>query len=286
MARLLAMLLAFAAWLPAARADIPVPPLAGRVTDLTGTLSAQQKAALESRLAAFEAKKGSQIAVLIVPTTRPETIEQYSIRVAERWKLGRTGIDDGVLLLVAKDDHALRIEVGYGLEGVIPDAMAWRVINEIIVPRFRAGDYAGGVDAGVEALMRLAQGESLPAPARPAARGGSGLSLNAVFFAVAAALVLGGVLTAMLGRVLGAGLGGAAAGGIAFAVFGLLGGVLIGAIVFLVLLAAGARTGYSIGRGGFGGFGGFGGGFGGGAGSSGWSGGGGGFGGGGASGSW
>jgi uncharacterized protein len=280
MARLLAMLLAFAAWLPAARADIPVPPLAARVTDLTGTLSAQQKAALESRLAAFEAKKGSQIAVLIVPTTRPETIEQYSIRVAERWKLGRTGIDDGVLLLVAKDDHALRIEVGYGLEGVIPDAMAWRVINEIIVPRFRAGDYAGGVDAGVEALMRLAQGESLPAPARPAARGGSGLSLNAVFFAVAAALVLGGVLTAMLGRVLGAGLGGAAAGGIAFAVFGLLGGVLIGAIVFLVLLAAGARTGYSIGRGGFGG------GFGGGAGSSGWSGGGGGFGGGGASGSW
>ena len=116
------MLLAFAAWLPGVRAEVPVPPLAARVTDLTGTLSAQQKSALEGRLAAFEAKKGSQIAVLIVPTTRPETIEQYSIRVAERWKLGRKGVDDGVLLLVAKDDHALRIEVGYGLEPILNDA--------------------------------------------------------------------------------------------------------------------------------------------------------------------
>ncbi|MFZ1910375.1 MAG: YgcG family protein, partial [Burkholderiales bacterium] len=251
--RLLAMLLALTACLPAARAEVPVPPLAARVTDLTGTLSAQQKSALESRLAAFEAKKGSQIAVLIVPTTRPETIEQYSIRVAERWKLGRKGVDDGVLLLVAKDEHALRIEVGYGLEGVIPDAIAWRVINEIIVPRFRAGDYAGGVEAGTAALMGLIDGEPLPAPAHSAARERSGLSLNAVLFAVAAALVFGGMLTAMLGRVLGAGLGGAAAGGIAFLVFGLLGGALIGAIVFFVLLTAGARAGYGIGRGGFGG---------------------------------
>ncbi|HUJ86368.1 MAG TPA: TPM domain-containing protein [Burkholderiales bacterium] len=281
MTRFLAMLLALAAWLPAARAEVPVPPLAARVTDLTGTLSARQRSALESRLAAFEAKKGSQIAVLMVPTTRPETIEQYSIRVAERWKLGRKGVDDGVLLLVAKDDHALRIEVGYGLEGVIPDAIAWRVIDEIIAPRFRAGDYAGGLEAGTAALMGLIEGEPLPAPARAAARGGSGLSLNTVFFAVAAALVFGGVLTAMFGRVVGAGLGGVAAGGIAFLVFGLLGGVLLGAIVFLVLLVAGARTGYGIG-----GLGGFGGGFGSAGGSSGWSGGGGSFGGGGASGSW
>ena len=276
------MLLAFAAWLPGVRAEVPVPLLAARVTDLTGTLSAQQKSALEGRLAAFEAKKGSQIAVLIVPTTRPETIEQYSIRVAERWKLGRKGVDDGVLLLVAKDDHALRIEVGYGLEGVIPDATAWRVIDEIIVPRFRSGDFAGGVEAGSAALMGLIEGEPLPAP-RAAARDGSGLSLNAVLFAVAAAMVFGRLLSAMLGRVLGAGLGAAVAGGIAFLLLGLLAGVLIGAVVFFVLLTAGARAAYSIGRGGFGGFGG---GFGGGAGSSGWSGGGGGFGGGGASGRW
>lgn len=277
------MLLALAAWLPAARAEVAVPRLAARVTDLTGTLSAQQKSALEGRLAAFEAKKGSQIAVLIVPTTKPETIEQYSIRVAERWKLGRKGVDDGVLLLVAKDDHALRIEVGYGLEGVIPDATAWRVIDEIIVPRFRAGDFAGGVEAGTAALMGLIEGEPLPAPRAAAARDGSGLSLNAVLFAVAAAMVFGGLLTAMLGRVLGAGLGGVAAGGIAFLVLGLLAGVLIGTIVFFVLLTTGARAAYSIGRGGLGGFGG---GLGGGAGPSGWSGGGGGFGGGGASGRW
>lgn len=282
MMRSLAALLALVLWLPAARAEVAVPPLAARVTDLTGTLSAQQKSALEGRLAAFEAKKGSQVAVLIVPTTKPETIEQYSIRVAQSWKLGRKGVDDGVLLLVAKDDHALRIEVGYGLEGVIPDATAWRVINEIIVPRFRAGDFAGGVEEGTAALMGLIEGEPLPAP-QAAAREGSGLSLNAVFFAVAAALVFGRLLTAMLGRVLGAGLGGAAAGGIGFLVFGLLGGVLVGAIVFFVLLTAGARAAYSIGRGGFGGLGG---GFGGGTGSSSWSGGGGGFGGGGASGRW
>jgi uncharacterized protein len=282
MMRSLAALLALVLWLPAARAEVAVPSLTARVTDLTGTLSAQQKSALEGRLAAFEAKKGSQVAVLIVPTTKPETIEQYSIRVAQRWKLGRKGVDDGVLLLVAKNDHALRIEIGYGLEGVIPDATAWRVINEIIVPRFRAGDFAGGVEAGTAALMGLIEGEPLPAP-QAAAREGSGLSPNAVFFALAAALVFGRLLTAMLGRVLGAGLGGAAAGGIGFLVFGLLGGVLIGAIVFFVLLTAGARAAYSIGRGGFGGLGG---GFGGGTGPSSWSGGGGGFGGGGASGRW
>ncbi len=282
MMRILAVLLALAAGLPAASAEVPVPPLAARVTDLTGTLSAQQKSALESRLAAFEAKKGSQVAVLIVPSTKPESIEQYSIRVAQRWKLGRKGVDDGVLLLVAKDDHALRIEVGYGLEGVIPDATAWRVINEIILPRFRAGDYAGGVEAGTAALMGLIEGEPLPAP-KAAARDQSGLSLGTVLFAVVAAMMFGGMLTAMLGRVLGAGLGGVAAGGIAFVLFGLLGGMLIGAIVFIVLLTVGARAGYGIGRGGFGGFGG---GFGAGGGSSGWSGGGGSFGGGGASGSW
>src|SRR5512132_2715893 len=120
-------------------ADVAVPPLKARVTDLTGTLSANEAAQLEERLAAFEAKKGSQIAVLVVPTTQPETIEQYGIRAGEAWKLGRKGVND----------RAVRIEVGYGLEGVLPDAVAKRIIDEEIVPRFRSGDFYGGIEAGV-----------------------------------------------------------------------------------------------------------------------------------------
>src|SRR3989338_635957 len=148
----------------AAQAEVPVQPLSARVTDLTATLDAQQKQALESRLAAFEAKKGAQLAVLFVPTTQPETIEQYALRVAEVWKLGRKGVDDGALLLVAKDDRAMRIEVGYGLEGVIPDAVAKRVISEIITPYFKQGDFYGGIQAGVTRLVRLVEGEPLPPP--------------------------------------------------------------------------------------------------------------------------
>src|SRR6185295_10628044 len=118
----------------------------------------------EQKLAAFEARKGSQIAVLIVPTTRPEAIEPYSIRVVEQWKLGRKGVDDGALLLVAKNDRALRIEVGYGLEGVLPDATANRIIEDIIVPRFKTGDLYAGVDAGVDAMIKVVDGEPLPPP--------------------------------------------------------------------------------------------------------------------------
>ena len=124
-----------------AHADVAVPPLTQRVTDLTATLNAQQIQTLESRLAAFEARKGAQLAVLIVPTTAPEAIEQFSIRVVEAWKLGRKKVDDGALLLIAKDDHKLRIEVGYGLEGALNDATANRIIDEIIVPRFKAGEF-------------------------------------------------------------------------------------------------------------------------------------------------
>ena len=154
--------LLFSAFL--AIADVAVPPLKARVTDLTGTLSASEANQLEQKLAAFEAKKGSQIAVLIVPTTQPETIEQYSIRVAEAWKLGRKGIDDGALLVIAKQDRALRIEVGYGLEGVLPDAIAKRIIEETIVPRLRQGNFAGGIDAGIDKIMGVIQGEPLPPP--------------------------------------------------------------------------------------------------------------------------
>src|SRR5208282_1939703 len=145
-------------------ADVPVPPLQHRVTDLTATLTADQAATLEQMLAVFEAKKGAQIAVLIVPTTAPEEIEQYSIRVVDQWKLGRKGVDDGVLMLVAKDDHKVRIEVGYGLEGVINDATAKRIVAEDRLPAFRKGDFHAGLAVGIKRIASLIDGETLPAP--------------------------------------------------------------------------------------------------------------------------
>ena len=141
----LAALLCFAAF---AAADVAVPPLQARVTDITGTLSPQKIAQLEQRLAAFEAKKGTQIAVLMVSTTQPESIEQYAVRAFEQWKLGRKGIDDGVLLVIARNDRKLRIEVGYGLEGALTDAAAKRIISDHIVPHLKRGDFAAGVEAG------------------------------------------------------------------------------------------------------------------------------------------
>lgn len=142
----------------------PVPALKQRVTDLTATLDASQNAALEARLAALETEKGAQIAVLIVASTGEESIEAYATRVFEQWKLGRKGVDDGILLLVAKDDRALRIEVGYGLEGAVTDVQAARIIRERITPAFREGDFFGGIQAGTDALSGLVRGEPLPEP--------------------------------------------------------------------------------------------------------------------------
>lgn len=265
-------------------AEVEVPPSKSRVTDLTGTLASSQRETLEQELRRFEARKGSQVAVLMVPTTRPEAIEQYAIRVADAWKLGRKGVDDGVLLLIAKEDRELRIEVGYGLEGVIPDAVAKRVVSEIIIPYFKQGDFYGGVHAGVGRLMRLIDGEALPPPASRD-RGWSGIQdmLPVVFLAV---VIGGGFLGAILGRLLGA----AVAGGIVSVVFwvtigSIIGSILAGLLVFLFTLAIGG----SGGRGGFGGWssGGYRGTSGGSwSGGGGFSGGGGGFGGGGASGRW
>src|ERR1700722_8935021 len=140
-ASLLALLLC---WAFAAFADVAVPPLTGRVVDQTGTLSSDTVASLTQKLKDFETRKGSQIAVLIVPTTAPESIEQYSIRVAEAWKVGRKKVDDGAILLIAKNDHKLRIEVGYGLEGALTDVTAQRIIDEVITPKFKSGDFSGG----------------------------------------------------------------------------------------------------------------------------------------------
>ncbi len=265
---------------------VPVPQLTHRVTDLAATLTADQAAALESRLAAFEAGKGSQIAVLIVPTTQPEDIAQFGIRVADAWKIGREKVDDGVILIVAKDDRTLRIEVGYGLEGAIPDAIAKRVIAETIVPHFRTGDFAGGIDAGVTQLMKLIEGEPLPEPARhaDAANGGEDWLAVAVL-----GFFLGSFFVPLMGRGVASGIAGAGTAGLVWLVSGLLASSLLaGAGVFLAVLLLGGFGGGGGGgwgsggwpRGGSGGFGG--GGFGGGS----WSGGGGGFGGGGASGSW
>ena len=262
-------------------AQVAVPPLTARVTDQTSTLSPATTATLESSLQAFETRKGSQIAVLIVPTTAPETIEQYGLRVAETWKLGRKGVDDGALLLVAKDDRTLRIEVGYGLEGALTDITAKRIVAEIITPRFREGDFDGGVRAGVERMVSVIDGEPLPAVTPKAApSNGDVESYIPVLFIIA--LAMGGVLRSVLGRLPGALVTGSVVGFIAWLMVGALAIALIaGVIALFVTLFGGGRGIGGLGGGGFGRGGGSGGGFGGGFG-----GGGGGFGGGGASGRW
>ena len=286
----------------------PIPPLKARVTDLTGTLDAQQVQSLESMLAALEQKKGAQVAVLMVETTKPEAIEQYGIRVAEAWKLGRgkqqaerasgnpnaPAVDDGVLLLIAKQDRRLRIEVGYGLEGAIPDGIAKRIIDESISPRFRRQDYFGGIQAGLQDVQTRIEGEDLPAPWE---RGEA--AQDEEIFGIVPVLVFsfvaGTILSSIVGRFLGAGAGGLGAGFLGIGALGSLPfAVGAGVVIFiLILLMAPSRSGMRrVGRHTYrdgpivfpGGWGGGGGGFGGGGG--GFGGGGGGFGGGGASGGW
>src|SRR5512135_1201311 len=185
-----------------AQAEVAVPPLKQRVTDLTSTLDAAQVQALEARLAAFEASKGAQIAVLMLPTTQPETVEQFGIRVADAWKLGRKGVDDGVLLLIAKDDHRLRIEVGYGLEGALNDATAKRIVSDVISPYFKRGEFYAGIDAGVSAIIKVIEGEPLPPPEqRPSAPSRSGNSLEHMLGAGFVIFMFGNVfLRQFLGR--------------------------------------------------------------------------------------
>lgn len=263
-------------------AQVAVPVLSARVIDQTATLDGQQLAALEQKLQAFEQAKGSQLAVLIVPTTGEETIEQYSLRVVEQWQLGRKKVDDGVLLLLAKNDRTLRIEVGYGLEGALNDATSKRIISEVIVPRLRQGDFYGGIDAGVTRIIAVINGEPLPPPAANVADSSDEV-WTFVPFAVVFATILGGALRQMLGRWLGAAGSAAAVGTMLWYQLGWVWqAVLVAAGVFLLTLLL------RPGRGGGGGFGGGrGGGFGGGrGGGGGFGGGGGGFGGGGASGRW
>ncbi|MGG7056007.1 TPM domain-containing protein [Nitrosomonas sp. ANs5] len=267
-------------------AEVAVPPLRSRVTDLTATLSSQEIKRLEKLLAKFEAEKGSQLAVLIIPSTQPETIEQYAIRVAENWQLGRKGVDDGILLLIAKQDRSLRIEVGYGLEGALPDATARRIVDEIIVPKFRTGKYAKGIEAGIQGIINVIEGEPLPAPTSK--RGGDvsgsgdmGLAPDSLLPILVVFLVLGRILQTSLGRLPGATVTGGIAGVIVWLIFTSLAmAILLAVAVFVFSLTGSLNRGIYRGahgrwtggsRGGFGGgFGGGGGGFGGGGASGRW----------------
>jgi len=270
----------------AAHAQTPLPKFEAYVTDLTGTLTAAQQASLEEKLTAFQKRKGAQIAVLILPTTEPEEIAQFGVRLAEAWKVGRKGVDDGAILIVAKDDRELRIETQYGLEGVLSDALAGRIINDTIVPLFKQGDFYGGVNAGVDQMIRVVDGEPLPAPDPAWKPGGAMPSLPVLLFA---GFAFASVLRSLIGRGPAALLAGVGGGGIAWWLTSkLLFAGVVGVGAFLVVLLMGFGGGFGggrggrvfrdIGRGGFGGGGFGGGGFGGGMGGRG--------GGGGASGRW
>jgi uncharacterized protein len=270
-----------------AQSPSSVPKLAARITDLTGTLTAEQQSTLEQKLSTFEARKGSQIAVLVVPTTQPETIEQYSIRVVDQWKLGRQKVDDGALLLVAKNDREMRIEAGRGLEGVLTDVTSSRIISETMTPLFRQGDFYGGINAGLDQMIRVIDGEQLPAPDQRWQDQSSRSLTHLVPFLFAAVLFGSAFMRSIFGRGIGALVTGAATGAVVYFVGqALFMAVVVALVAFVFALIAGVAGGtgwssYPRSGGWGGGFGGLGGGGGGGFG-----GGGGGFSGGGASGRW
>ena len=277
----------------------PIPKLAARVTDETGTLSAAERQSLESKLGDWEQRTGNQLVVLIVPSTAPEPIESYSIRVAEAWKIGRKGQDNGAIFLIAKNDRRMRIEVGYGLEGVLTDLTSHRIIDETVAPLFRQNRYAQGIDAGVDRIISVV-GSGAPLPAKAASQPARHQPFDfgtLLIFLFVGVPVVGGILSRIFGRVFGSTIGGGIVGVAGWLIAGSIAiGAGAGILAFLVMLLMSAGGGIGpggIGRrsggtwiptGGFGGGGFSGGGFGGGGG--GFSGGGGSFGGGGASGGW
>jgi uncharacterized protein len=279
-----------------AQGVLPVPPLTAHVIDQTGTLDAVQVKGLEDKLMAFEQAKGTQIAILMVATTQPEDIASYANRVGNAWKIGRKGVGDGVLVVVAKDDRKVRIEVAKTLEGAIPDLAAQQIIDSAITPNFRKGEFATGLHGAVDQLIARINGEALPEPKRAPARanGAAGFDwMNLAIFLFVGAPIVGGVLRAMLGRKLGSAVTGVGAGAIAFFITSsLIVAAVAGVVALLLLLLSGgfgSRRSSGWGGpviGGWGGGGGWGSGGGGGGSSWGGSGGGGDFGGGGASGNW
>ncbi len=280
------------AWEAGSDGLMPIPALKQRVTDLTSTLGAADVAALDAKLAAWEQQTGNQLAVLVVPTTKAEPIEAYSIRVADAWKIGRKGQDNGALLVVAKDDRKLRIEVGYGFEGFLTDATSRRIISDTIAPLLRQNQFAQGINAGVDQIIDVVnKGE--PLAAKPVAKqqrssGGGGIPYEMLFIVLFVVVpVVGGILTRIFGKALGSTVGAGVVGAAAWVVAGSLLIAGVAAVVgFLVILFAGAGAGLARRGGGVWLPGGGGGGWGGGGGGGGFSGGGGGFGGGGASGGW
>ncbi len=289
----LLLALAVVAGLAVAADDlVKIPALSARVTDLTGTLSSSDRQALDAKLAAWEAQTGNQLVVLMLPSTKPEAIASYSIRVADAWKIGRKGKDNGAIFLVAKDDHKNRIEVGYGLEGILTDVTSRRILAETVAPFFRNNQFAEGLNAGVDRIIDVVnKGEPLPdAPAvqAPHRRSGGGVSFDMIFIVLFVVVpVLGGILRRIFGKAVGSTVGAGIIGAAAWFVVGSLVIALIAAVVAFIVMITFGMGGGLVGRGGgvfIPGGGGGGGGFGGGGG--GFSGGGGGFGGGGASGDW
>ncbi len=264
-----------------------VPPLTGPVVDLTNTLQPQEQSALSQRLMDFSKTKGAQVQVLIIPTTGNEEIAQYAVRVGDAWKLGRKNIDDGVIMIVAKDDHKIWLAPGRGLEGVIPDIYAKRITADIMRPQFKTGNFSQGINDGIDAVIKLVNGETLPAVQNRTSDNVQGGGLGqALIMGLFAGTIVGGILRAIGGKAVGF-LGGAGVGGfVAFIVGGgIIGAIIAGIAGAIFSLMRGGGGGYY--GGGFGGWSsGGGGGFGGGGGGGGWSGGGGGFSGGGGGSSW
>jgi uncharacterized protein len=250
----LCLLMASAAVL--AQGVLPVPPLAGRVNDQTGTLDAAQQAALTQKLANIEQTLGSQVVVLMVPTTQPEDIAAYAQRVGDTWKVGRREVGDGLLIVVATQDRRVRLEVAKALEGAIPDLMAQRIINEHITPAFKAGDYAGGLNAAVDAVATRIKGEELPAPKAATSADAFGLDMDVegwLTFLFVAVPIGGAVFTSMLGRKLGALATGTVFGGVgwlATASVWLAGLIGVGAVLMVGLLGSDAARRASRGSGG------------------------------------
>lgn len=259
-------------------AQVVVPSLTGHVTDKTGTLTHDQKSTLEQSLSAFEARKGTQLAILIIPSTLPEGIEQYALRVAEQWELGRKKVDDGVIVVVAKNDRTVRIEVGYGLEGALSDIVSKRIISEFVVPRFKQGDYFGGLQSGTDQMMKIVDGESLPALQNDQRYFDTSIRQFLPFLFILS-LSIGGVLRHVLGKVSGAMVTGVIVSGLAWLVVGSLFLTVFTGIAAMLVTLVGSATVFH-GLGGMSGSGRHG------SGGGGFRGGGGGFGGGGASGRW
>jgi uncharacterized protein len=300
----LALAAALAAWPARAQDVLPVPALSGRVIDQTGTLAPGDVAALEAKLAAFERENGSQVVLLMVPTTQPEDIAAYAQRIGDTWKIGRRDIGDGLLIVIALNDRRINIQTTKALEGAIPDLAARQIVDRVIKPAFRAGDFAGGLNAALDQLFALIRGEALPLPgpadggSRGSQQHGLGLEGLLIFFFVGVT-VAGTVFTRIFGRKLGSLVTAGAAGGVGWLfTASILAGVAAGVVALILVglfgigaasrgLSRGSRTGVAAiiwGGGGGGWGGGGGGGWGGGGGFS--SGGGGDFGGGGASGGW